>query len=63
MRSKFKGPVVQRRGQVDGSTTRPYEGSGLGLAIVKGFADAMGMMVSVEDDDLGGARFVLGIPA
>lgn len=37
-------------------------GSGLGLAIVKGFADAMGMTVSVDDAQGGGARFTLAIP-
>lgn len=53
--------IFERFARIEGGDRR--EGSGLGLAIVKGFADAMGMMVSVEDDDLGGARFVLGIPA
>lgn len=34
-------------------------GSGLGLAIVKGFADAMGMAVSVDAAQTGGSRFTL----
>lgn len=34
-------------------------GSGLGLAIVKGFADAMGMTVTVGAGKMGGARFHL----
>lgn len=37
-------------------------GSGLGLAIVKGFADAMGMTVSVTAAPSGGACFTLVIP-
>lgn len=34
-------------------------GSGLGLAIVKGFADAMGMQVTISDGEPTGARFSL----
>lgn len=37
-------------------------GSGLGLAIVKGFADAMGMTVTVDSASIGGAAFHLGLP-
>lgn len=37
-------------------------GSGLGLAIVKGFADAMGMVVSVDAAQTGGSRFTLTMP-
>ena len=37
-------------------------GSGLGLAIVKGFADAMGMNVTIGDEPRGGACFMLAIP-
>ena len=37
-------------------------GSGLGLAIVRGFAEAMGMTVTVETADSGGACFVLAMP-
>lgn len=37
-------------------------GSGLGLAIVKGFADAMGMTVTVDTAHSGGARFTLAMP-
>lgn len=39
------------------------EGSGLGLAIVRGFAEAMGMTVSVTSAPAGGARFELALPA
>jgi two-component system sensor histidine kinase KdpD len=37
-------------------------GTGLGLAIVKGFADAMGLVVSAENRDHGGASFVVAWP-
>lgn len=37
-------------------------GSGLGLAIVKGFADAMGMTVTLETAPTGGACFTLAMP-
>jgi two-component system sensor histidine kinase KdpD len=39
-----------------------HQGSGLGLAIVKGFADAMGMTITIDDSPLGGARFTLSMP-
>lgn len=52
--------IFERFGRVEGSDRTA--GSGLGLAIVKGFADAMGMTVSVEGGSLGGARFVLALP-
>ena len=38
-------------------------GTGLGLAIVKGFADAMGLRVSADNRDEGGAMFELAWPA
>lgn len=37
-------------------------GSGLGLAIVRGFADAMDMMVAIEEAPGGGALFRLAMP-
>jgi len=40
-----------------------HGGSGLGLAIVKGFADAMGITISVRNHDDGGAVFTLHFPA
>lgn len=52
--------IFERFARIEGGDRT--QGSGLGLAIVKGFADAMGMDVSVEDSPLGGARFVLAMP-
>ncbi|KPF91377.1 hypothetical protein IP81_10615 [Novosphingobium sp. AAP83] len=37
-------------------------GSGLGLAIVRGFAEAMGMMVTIATAPSGGASFILAMP-
>lgn len=52
--------VFERFARIEGSDRR--SGSGLGLAIVKGFADAMGMTVTVDTAAAGGARFTLAIP-
>lgn len=52
--------IFERFSRIEGNDRT--NGSGLGLAIVSGFADAMGMTVSVEDGSLGGARFVLALP-
>lgn len=52
--------IFERFVRLEGSDRT--SGSGLGLAIVKGFADAMGMTVSVDDAPMGGTRFTLAIP-
>ncbi len=52
--------VFDRFTRVQG--TDRTSGSGLGLAIVKGFADAMGMTVSLGAAPAGGACFTLAIP-
>ncbi|MDE2597261.1 MAG: DUF4118 domain-containing protein [Sphingomonadales bacterium] len=52
--------VFERFARIEGNDRT--SGSGLGLAIVKGFADAMGMTVSVDTAPAGGARFTLAIP-
>ena len=49
--------IFERFARIEGGDRA--QGSGLGLAIVKGFAEAMGMQVSIEDSPLGGARFTL----
>ena len=53
--------IFDRFARIEGSDRGPG-GSGLGLAIVKGFAEAMGMTVSIESAPIGGARFVLAVP-
>jgi len=53
--------VFERFARLEGSD-RASGGSGLGLAIVKGFAEAMGMEVTLDDSPDGGARFALAIP-
>lgn len=52
--------VFERFARIEG--TDRSSGSGLGLAIVKGFADAMGMTVSVATAPSGGASFTLALP-
>ena len=52
--------IFDRFARGEGGDTR--EGSGLGLAIVKGFADAMGMSVTIDDAPGGGACFTLVLP-
>lgn len=49
--------IFDRFTRLEGSDR--HAGSGLGLAIVRGFAEAMGMTVSVGTAPLGGARFTL----
>ena len=52
--------IFERFVRLEGSDRT--SGSGLGLAIVKGFADAMGMAVSVDAAQLGGTCFTLAMP-
>jgi two-component system sensor histidine kinase KdpD len=53
--------IFERFARIEGGDRA--QGSGLGLAIVRGFAEAMGMHVSIEDSPLGGARFILRMAA
>ncbi|WP_370521710.1 DUF4118 domain-containing protein [Novosphingobium sp. ERN07] len=53
--------LFERFARIKGSDRN--EGSGLGLAIVKGFADAMGMTVTITDGQFGGACFTLAARA
>ena len=62
------------RGQGDAERSRVFErfvrieggdrtnGSGLGRAIVRGFAEAMGMTVTIATAPSGGASFILAMP-
>ncbi len=45
------------------STKSPDEGSGLGLTVCQRVVSGLGGRIRVEDSDLGGARFVVEIPA
>ena len=45
------------------STKAPEEGSGLGLTVCQRVVSGLGGRIRVEDSDLGGARFVVEIPA
>jgi two-component system sensor histidine kinase KdpD len=53
--------IFERFARIEGNDR--HGGSGLGLAIVKGFADAMNMVVTVEDGPNGGSRFILRMHA
>jgi len=45
------------------STRSPDEGSGLGLTVCQRVVSELGGRIRVEDSDLGGARFVVELPA
>jgi C4-dicarboxylate-specific signal transduction histidine kinase len=45
------------------STKSPDEGSGLGLTVCQRVVSGLGGRIRVEESDLGGARFVVEIPA
>jgi signal transduction histidine kinase len=45
------------------STKRPDEGSGLGLTVCQRVVSELGGRILVEDSELGGARFVVELPA
>ncbi len=51
--------IFERFARVEGDDRSG--GSGLGLAIVKGFAEAMGMGISVDEGKSGGARFCIAM--
>ena len=55
--------VFERFRQLDGKPSRSFGGTGLGLAIVREFVSAAMGVVRVEDSSLGGARFVVSLPA
>jgi signal transduction histidine kinase len=55
--------VFERFVRLDDARTRDEGGSGLGLAIVRATANAHGGSVRVQGSDLGGACFVLCLPA
>jgi signal transduction histidine kinase len=54
--------IFERFVRLDDARAREDGGCGLGLAIVQATAAAHGGSVRVEDSDLGGARFTLGLP-
>ena len=55
--------VFERFRQLDGKPNRAFSGTGLGLSIVREFVTASAGSVQVEDSALGGARFVVCLPA
>jgi signal transduction histidine kinase len=55
--------IFERFVRLDDARARGDGGSGLGLAIARATAQAHGGSLRVEDSQLGGARFVLSLPA
>jgi signal transduction histidine kinase len=55
--------IFERFVRLDDARAREDGGSGLGLAIVQATAAAHGGSIRVEDSGLGGARFILSLPA
>lgn len=55
--------VFNRMTRLEPSRSSSGGGSGLGLAICRRVVELMGGAVHVEDSDLGGARFVVTLPA
>lgn len=55
--------VFERFRQLDGKPNRAFSGTGLGLSIVREFVAASHGSVRIEDSPLGGARFIVRLPA
>ncbi|HEY5372765.1 MAG TPA: ATP-binding protein [Polyangiaceae bacterium] len=63
IRKEDRQAVFERFRQLDSKPNRAFSGTGLGLAIVREFVSASSGLVSVEDSTLGGARFLVSLPA
>ena len=61
--TELRERVFERFYRIDPSRSRETGGTGLGLAIVRNAAHSLGGRASVEDSELGGARFVVMLPA
>lgn len=55
--------IFERFARLDAARSRDRGGAGLGLAVVAGVVQRSGGSVHVEDSTLGGARFVVDLPA
>lgn len=55
--------VFERFRQLDSRPNRSFSGTGLGLSIVREFVTAANGSVRIEESPLGGARFVVQLPA
>lgn len=55
--------VFERFSRLEAARARDAGGVGLGLAVVRGIVRAHGGSIAIADSDLGGARFVVDLPA
>ena len=55
--------VFERFTRLDDGRARDAGGLGIGLAIVKAVAEQHGGTVTIDDAPIGGARFVVHLPA
>ncbi len=63
IRPEDRSIVFERFRQLDAKPNRSFSGTGLGLSIVREFVAAALGSVRVDDSPLGGARFVVQLPA
>jgi signal transduction histidine kinase len=63
IRAEDRQRIFDRFRQLDDKPNRAFSGTGLGLSIVREFVSAFSGSVRVEDSALGGARFVVCLPA
>ena len=61
--TELRERVFERFYRIDPSRSRETGGTGLGLAIVRNAAHSLGGRAWVENSELGGARFVVMLPA
>jgi signal transduction histidine kinase len=59
----YRERVFERFTRLEDSRARPQGGSGLGLAVVRAIVSRHHGQIRIEESPLGGARFVVELPA